>query len=128
MTVLNPYRMRYSDLEYFPPEVKILAEIYKNAGCNAAHIAKTLGIDKSYLSRILKNQEKEGCLYRKISEKDTRAYELYLTEMGKSKAEDFMQKSDQHIVELIQQLSKRDCELLREAFDTIILILNKCQK
>ncbi len=117
----------YLGSEYSVPEARIFFEIYSNSGCNAAYIAKTMNIDKSYLSRIIKNYEKNGYLYKKTSEKDSRAYELYLTEKGKNKAEDFIQKSDQQISKLIQQLNQNDCELLKDAFDTIITILNKCK-
>lgn len=117
----------YLGSEYSVPEARIFFEIYTNNGCNAAYIAKTMNIDKSYLSRIIKNHEKDGYLYRKSSEKDSRVYELYLTEKGKSKANELIQRSDRQIGEIIQQLSPEDCSLLRDAFDTIITILNKCK-
>lgn len=117
----------YLGSEYSVPETRIFFEIYTNSGCNAAYIARTMNIDKSYLSRLLKKHEKNGYLYKKISEKDSRSYELYLTEKGKHKAEDFIQKSNQQIDALIHQLNENDCALLREALDTIITILNKCE-
>ena len=117
----------YLGSEYSVPEARIFVEIYTNSGCNAAYIAKAMNIDKSYLSRILKNHEKKGYLYKTVSERDSRVYELFLTEKGKRKAEEFIQKSDQQIGELIWQLNQKDCEILREAFDTIITILNKCK-
>lgn len=118
----------YLGSEYSVPEARIFYEIYMNSGCNAAYITRKMNIDKSYLSRILKAHEKNGYLYRKTSEKDARAYELYLTEKGKNKAEDFIQKADRQISELIQPLSRDDCEQLRDAFDTIITILSKCKE
>lgn len=117
----------YLGSEYSVPEARIFFEIYTNSGCNAAYIARTMNIDKSYLSRMLKNHEKNGYLYKKTSEKDFRTYELYLTEKGKRKTEDFIQTSDQQIGELIQQLDQTDREQLNDAFDTIITILSKCK-
>lgn len=117
----------YLGSEYSVPEARIFFEIYMNSGCNAAFIARTMNIDKSYLSRILKKHEKDGYIHKKISEKDSRAYELYLTEKGKNKAEDFIQKSNQQIYELIQQLTPNDCERLKDALDTVIGILNQCK-
>lgn len=127
MPVMDLLGNHYLGSDYSVPEARILFEIYNNSGCNAAYISRTMNIDKSYLSRILKNHEKNGYLYKKPSEKDSRAYELYLTEKGKQKAEDFIQKSNQQIGLLIQQLSRSDCELLQNAFDTIITILEKCK-
>lgn len=117
----------YLGSEYSVPEARIFFEIYMNSGCNAAFIARTMNIDKSYLSRILKKHEKDGYIHKKISEKDSRAYELYLTEKGKNKAEDFIQKSNQQIYELIRQLPPNDCERLKDALDTVIGILNQCK-
>lgn len=127
MPVMDLLGNHYLGSEYSVPEARIFFEIYTNSGCNAAYIAKTMNIDKSYLSRIIKNHEKDGYLYRKSSEKDSRVYELYLTEKGKSKANELIQRSDRQIGEIIQQLSPEDCSLLRDAFDTIITILNKCK-
>ena len=117
----------YLGSEYSVPEARIFFEVYMNSGCNAAYIAKTMNIDKSYLSRILKNHEKNGYLYKKVSEKDSRSYELYLTEKGKLRTEDFIRKSNQQIGELIQHLSEHDCERLKDALDVVITILEKCK-
>lgn len=118
----------YLGSEYSVPEARIFFEIYMNSGCNAAYIAKTMNIDKSYLSRILKNHEKNGYLYKKASEKDLRSYELYLTEKGKGKAEDFIQKSNEQIGLLVQRLNQEDCTRLRDALDLVIRILNQCKE
>lgn len=118
----------YLGSEYSVPEARIFFEIYMNSGCNAAYIAKTMNIDKSYLSRILKNHEKNGYLYKEPSEKDLRSYELYLTEKGKGKAEDFIQKSNEQIGLLIQRLNQEDRTRLRDALDLVIRILNQCKE
>lgn len=116
----------YLGSEYSVPEARVFFEIYKHSGCNAAHIAKTMNIDKSYLSRIIKNHEKNGYLIRKVSEKDSRVYNLYLTEKGKQKTEDLIQKSNQQIEELIQPLQQSECDRLQEALNMVMNILEKC--
>lgn len=118
----------YLGAEYSVPEARFFFEIYTNSGCNAAYIAKKMNIDKSYLSRILKSHEKNGYLYKKPSEKDSRVFELYLTEKGRLKAEDFIQKSIQQIKMLINPLSENECEILKGALDTVINILEKCKE
>ncbi len=70
----------YLGLEYSPTEARVLFEVYENDGCNATYIAKTINIDKSYLSRIIKAHEKSGYLIRSVSQKDSRSFDLHLTE------------------------------------------------
>lgn len=115
----------YLGSEYTPTEARVLFEIYENDGCNASHIAKTMNIDKSYLSRIIKSHEKKGYLVRTVSETDSRAYNIHLTEKGIEQTEDFIQKSNQQIENIIKPLQKKEYAKLIEAFNTITEILEK---
>lgn len=72
----------YLGSNYSPTEERVLFEVYENDGCNAAHIAKTMNIDKSYLSRIIRSYEKDGYLVRTVSQKDSRSFHIHLTETG----------------------------------------------
>ena len=116
----------YLGSEYSAAEARVFFEIYERDGCNAAHIAKAMNIDKSYLSRILKSHEKNGYLTRTPSKIDSRAYDLHLTEKGRKKTEDFIEKSNRQIGEIIEGLDGDDCERLMEALTTITAILEKC--
>ena len=62
MSSMNLLGNHYLGSEYSVTEARIFFEIYENEGCNAAHIAKAMNIDKSYLSRILK-KSREKKLY-----------------------------------------------------------------
>ena len=73
MPFINLLGNHYLDSEYSVTEVGIFFEIYENEGCTATHIAQEMNIDKSYLSRILKNHEKKGYIYRQTSKEDGRA-------------------------------------------------------
>lgn len=116
----------YLGSEYSPAEARVFFEIYENDGCNAAHIAKAMNIDKSYLSRIIKAHEKSGYLTRSRSEKDQRAYALHLTEKGRAKTESFIESSNRQIGGIISGLDKDDCMRLTEAMQVITDILKKC--
>lgn len=100
MPTLELLGNHYLDSEYSVTEARVLYEVFYNNGCNASYIAKAMNIDKSYLSRIIKKHEKSGYIFRKSSEKDSRAFEIYLTEKGKERARDFIQKSNEQIGEI----------------------------
>lgn len=115
----------YLGSEYSVAEARVLFELYASGGCNATHIANTMNIDKSYLSRIIKKHEKNGYLTRTVSKKDSRSLDIHLTETGITRAEDFIQKSNQQIGEIIAPLSEKEAEELTTALDQITSILKK---
>lgn len=117
----------YLGSEYSAAEARVFYEVYENDGCNASHIAKTMNIDKSYLSRILKSHEKKGYITKTLSQKDCRAYDLHLTELGRRHTEDLIERSNQQINEVISCLEAEDCEQLISAIQTITDILGKCR-
>lgn len=127
MPLLRLLDNHYLGSEYTPAEARVLYEIHENDGCNAAFIAKEMNIDKSYLSRIIRLYEKKGYLTRTVSETDSRAYQLHLTEEGKAQTENFIQKSNQQIEELIRSLSGKECAELVRALDTTTDILEDCR-
>lgn len=128
MPLLRLLDNHYLGSEYTPTEARVLFEIYSHDGCNAASIARVMNIDKSYLSRIIRSYEKKGYLIRAVSETDSRAYHLHLTEEGLILTKDFIQKSDQQIGEMIRSLSQKECNDLMEALDTATKILGNCAR
>lgn len=127
MPALDLLGNHYLGSDYSPTEARVLFEVYEHDGCNAACIAGAMNIDKSYLSRIIKKQEKEGYLVRTVSGKDSRALDIHLTEAGKERTEDFIRKSNQQIGELLAPLDQEDCKKLTDALDQVMCILEKCR-
>lgn len=115
----------YLGSEYSAAEARVFFEIYENEGCNAAYIARNMNIDKSYLSRIIKEHEKNGYIDKRRSAEDIRSYRLYLTESGKKRAEGFINKSNEEIGTVIKNLSEEDKRQLFEALETAMAILRK---
>lgn len=113
----------YLGSEYSAAEARVLYEIYTNDGCTAAAITRTMNLDKSYLSRVIRHHEKRGYLYRTPSSTDSRAYELHLTQAGKKRTEDFIASANALAAERIRPLSEAECKQLIEAFDTITNLL-----
>lgn len=115
----------YLGSEYSPTEARVLYEVHECDGCNAAYIAKTMNIDKSYLSRIIKNHEKNGYLERTVSNKDSRSFDIHLTEEGLRRTKEFIEKSNQQIGEIIDPLNNAEYTKLVDALDTITDILKE---
>lgn len=115
----------YLGSEYSATEARILFELYENEGCNAAHIADVMQIDKSYLSKLLAGHERSGFLTRVPSAEDKRSYHLYLTPKGRDRAEEFIRKSNDEIGEILRNLSNRQQSQLAQALDRIMELLKQ---
>ena len=126
MPALDLLGNHYLGSEYSAAEARVLFEVYQCDGCHAAHIARTMNIDKSYLSRIIQQHIKSGYLMRARSLTDSRSYELHLTDKGRERTEDFIQKSNRQIGEIIAPLSEEDCERLVSALNTVTALLKSC--
>lgn len=129
MPRMNLLGNHYLGSEYSVTEARVFFEIYENEGCNAAHIAKVMNIDKSYLSRILTTHEKKGYLRRVASNRDRRSYSLYLTEEGRRRAETLILKSEEEIAGILHDLTEEEQARMEQALNTIIHLLKKgdCQ-
>lgn len=125
MPSMNLLGDHYLGSEYSVTEARVFFEIYENEGCNAAHIAQLMNIDKSYLSRIIKKHEKSGYIHRERSAEDSRSYHLFLTDDGKDRAEDLIRKSNEEIAKVIRGLSSEEEQQLTGALETITRLLRK---
>lgn len=128
MSMLQLLDNHYLGSEYNPTQARVLFEIYENDGCNASFIAKVMNIDKSYLSRIISGYEKKGYLTKTASSTDLRSYQLHLTELGLTQTKDFIEKSNQQILSIIEPLQQEECEELIDALNTVTAILENCNK
>lgn len=128
MPMLDLLGNHYLGSKYSATEARVLFEIYENDGCNAAYIANAMNIDKSYLSRIIKNYEKKGYLIRTVSKTDSRSLDLHLTELGLEQTKEFIRRSDAQIGEMIQSLDSEACRRLTHALDTVTELLKDGRK
>ncbi len=65
-----------------PRQFAVLSAISENEGLNQTHLVKETGIDRSTLADIIQRMLKKGLITRKRTERDGRAYSVFLTEMG----------------------------------------------
>lgn len=115
----------YLDTAYSIVETRILFEIKMHRTCIQSDIAKTLHIDKSYLSRIITRFCRNGLIKKDKSKEDKRITYIGLTERGNVEAERLIELTDNRIKAQIIPLNSDECEKLCNAMNAVISILGK---
>lgn len=100
----------YLDTEYSVVETRILFEIKVHEKCIQSDIAKTLHIDKSYLSRLTKRFYKNGFIEKDKSDEDKRATYISLTEKGSAETERLIELTNNQIKAKINKLNFDECD------------------
>lgn len=65
----------------------VLLNISSKEGTPATKIAPLMGLESRSLTRVLKNMEEKGLIYRQPDANDGRSVRIFLTELGKHKKE-----------------------------------------
>jgi DNA-binding MarR family transcriptional regulator/GNAT superfamily N-acetyltransferase len=115
----------YLDSPFTLAEVRVLYELAHRNALTAAEIAKTLGLDAGYLSRMLLSFRKREYLVRQTSEKDARQNHLSLTPKGHAAFRQLEAKSEAEIGAMIGRLSATDQNRLTSAMATIEGLLDE---
>lgn len=88
-------------------EARVLFEIHSNQPVSASQILARIGMDKGYLSRVLRQFEKDKLITKRVSDKDARIAELLLTRKGNAEFSKLDAASNQQIAGLVGSLSGR---------------------
>lgn len=105
-------------------EARLIYEIYHAETVQASQLMEVLGVDKGYLSRLLKKLEKEKIITKRKSPGDARAFLLYLTEKGEREFAALNSASDEQIGTLLRPLSEGQREELVGHMEAIRQLLN----
>lgn len=73
---------RLDDYNINKDQIEILHHLYNNEGLSQNELGKNLMVDKITITKRLKGLVKEGYVEKRISKKDRRIKELYITEKG----------------------------------------------
>jgi DNA-binding MarR family transcriptional regulator len=88
-------------------------------GTPSTRLAQLLGMKNSSLTRLLKNMEKSGCIYRKVDEKDKRIVRVFLTEEGVRKRKIAKEAVLSFNEKLLNKVSKQELDTFYKVFDII---------
>ena len=83
-SIANSYNQIGADFEITQAVGYMLINIYKE-GTSVSQIASLLGVKSTSFSRMLKNMEQQGLVYREVDPNDRRSVKIFLTERGKQK-------------------------------------------
>jgi len=104
-------------------EVRVLYELAHSEGATATSIAKELGLDAGYLSRMLRSLAQRGLVQRRRSTSDARESNLTLTRKGRTTFSKLDLRSHDEIAGLLACHSAADQRALVSAMTDIERIL-----
>ena len=107
------------DSPYSLTEVRVMYEIAHRPGIMAAQLADELGLDRGYLSRILKGFGAKGLLARVASAEDARRQYLRLTPAGRRVFAPLERRSQQQVRSMLSGLDGSRRQALLEAMSVI---------
>ncbi|MGH2405798.1 MAG: bifunctional helix-turn-helix transcriptional regulator/GNAT family N-acetyltransferase [bacterium] len=100
-------------------EVRVLYELAHREKTTASELARELGLDAGYLSRILRRFKKRGLIAKKTSEDDGRQSLLWLTARGQAVVTPLEARSREQIGAMLSGLSAGEQDRLVEAIRAI---------
>jgi len=115
----------YLDSPFTLSEVRVLYEVAHRDAPTASEIAKALGLDAGYLSRMLLSFRKRGFLARKTSDNDARQSHLSLTKQGRAAFGALEAKSEAGVSKMIERLSAEEQNRLTGAMETVESLLGE---
>ncbi|MDR7032710.1 bifunctional helix-turn-helix transcriptional regulator/GNAT family N-acetyltransferase [Mesorhizobium sp. BE184] len=108
-------------------EARVLYELAGHRGRTATDLARDLGLDAGYLSRMLKKFEASGLIVREISEADGRQAAINLTEAGQDAFAPLNRSSQEQVEALLSGLSGERRSRLVGAMRTVERLLNPAE-
>lgn len=123
--VLGLLKQKVSDSPLSLTEIRILFEIKSKNNCTAKVLQEELGLDRGYVSRILKRFEEQNMIYKQKCEKDGRTCFIHLTETGEKIYQDLDNESNQQIEFLLRNIDINNQQKLIQAMKIIEMILSE---
>jgi len=105
-------------------QARVLYELIRRDRPTATELAKVLGLDAGYLSRILRDFEAQGLIARQISDSDGRQSLLSITERGRKNFAPIEAHSNDEVHAMLGALPPEAQRRLSEAMRTIESVLS----
>ena len=100
-------------------EVRTLYELAHRESCTATDVCRELGLDRGYLSRILRRFAKRGLIEKHPSAADGRQYKLRLTACGRKTFADLESTSSREVEHMLSRLPTSDRLLMVSAMGKV---------
>jgi DNA-binding MarR family transcriptional regulator/GNAT superfamily N-acetyltransferase len=116
-------RRNYLGSSYSLGEMRVLYEFAHGGARTASEVMRALDLDAGYLSRVLRNFEKQGLISRKTSKDDARQSRITLTARGAKTFAPYERRSQQQTGAMLAKLKPADQARLVAAMDSIETLL-----
>lgn len=100
-------------------QIRVLSLLAMHEGMNQKDLAFLLGIRPQSMSELLGKLEEYGLVERRKSAEDARAVEVYLTEDGRTHAEEIAKMRKQTAADVFKALSDEEKEYLSDVLDKL---------
>jgi len=100
-------------------EVRVMYELAHHRGINASDLAASLGLDKGYLSRILKRFRAKNWLARSAAREDARRHVLTLTAAGRRAFAPLEQRSRRQVRSMFAGLDETKRQRVLAAMNVV---------
>jgi len=117
-------RRTYLGSPYSLGEMRVLYELATGAR-TATDIMRALDLDAGYLSRVLRNFEKQGFISRKRSKEDARQSEISLTRAGRKMFAPSEKRTQEHVADMLKDLQPAQQARLVHAMGDIEMLLRE---
>ena len=107
---------------YTLTEKDVLLEISKTERCTANILIHQLGIDRSYMSRMIAKFETNDLIEKTQSQTDSRIRYIRLTELGRKEINRLSDIQSNHIAAIFNKLNEED---QKNVWQSMVLIRNK---
>lgn len=104
--VLGILNKHYMGSPFGLPEIRVIQDIYLHPNRSANEISEELNMDKGYMSRLLKNLERQNYICRSICKEDARRGIISLTESGISIYHELDNSANQSVNDIYGHLSE----------------------
>lgn len=105
-------------------EMRLLYELDREESISAGELCRRLALDAGYVSRLMKNFEKEGLVTRSPDSKDRRQTRLSLTAEARAAFRELDSRADEQVRRMLEPLPRAELEgvarsmrIIRRAFD-----------
>lgn len=105
----------------------VLININSKEGTPATKIAPMMGLETRSLTRMLKNMEEKGLIYKKPDLVDKRSVRIFLTEEGKRKKEISIVTIREFNEQIREVVSESDLKNFFQVFEKIQLVIDQVQ-
>jgi DNA-binding MarR family transcriptional regulator/GNAT superfamily N-acetyltransferase len=120
---LGVLRPGWLDSTFSLTEARVLYEIKQHEGVTASSIARDLGLDAGYLSRILRGFHRNGLIRKNVSPDDGRQSLLSMTAHGRKAFDPLERRTEQQVGALLGRLTASQQHHLISAMRTIETII-----